>query len=620
MIVTKEEIKPSTFDAEPCLDSTIDDLDVELFRTDYLSKVLKNNVSTQDKRTTEQQLVSLNLYDAKQDCPSVAGILLFGKDPVYFLPGAYIQYVKFEGINRASKILTERQFDGNLITMLKAINSFIKHNEVVSELIINNVMHREYHTNSPSKFYEYADRIEIDNPGSLYEKATIANFPNETDYRNPILAKILKELGYANCLGCGIDRIQDWLEENGQIVFDFKDFTTFKATFLKNINLPERYKNILDHIKKNPYLTRQELADLERISISYISSIINGLKEKGMIECVGNKKSGYWKIRWDYTKTETEKIDFVSILSHIKKNPAISVSKLSNIIGITSNKMSSVVSQLKQEGLLERIGKQSHNSFWKLTEKGIQMVQNDIQSQQNYKNSTKSLDKIQNKILEYISENPYITTEKLSSLIGITITNLKRNITLLKKNNFLKRTGTNEKGYWKIDMEKGIETVEKYYKNQQQYKKIIEDSDKKFDKNQRLVLGYIIKNPFIRHKELMFRTGFERQNVYHIIKKLKENRILIRMGGIKDGYWKIRENDTEDTDTKSTKELTANEKLILDKIAKSISITAVELSNSTGIKEQTVRNIILKLKIGGYLKRIGGTGKYIGHWKVIRNA
>ncbi|KAA6318834.1 hypothetical protein EZS27_031205, partial [termite gut metagenome] len=80
-----------------------------------------------DKREIKQQLASLKLFDTTHDRPTVGGILLVSKDPVHVLFGAYIQYVKFAGTSRTSKVLNERQFSGNLITILNEIDYFIKY-------------------------------------------------------------------------------------------------------------------------------------------------------------------------------------------------------------------------------------------------------------------------------------------------------------------------------------------------------------------------------------------------------------------------------------------------------------------------------------------------------------
>jgi ATP-dependent DNA helicase RecG len=332
----KSEVKTPTFDTTPCLHASIDDLDIDLFRKEFLPKVVKANILKRDKRDIKQQLASLKLFDTIHDCPTVGGILLVGKDPIHILFGAYIQYVKFAGMSRTSKVLNERRFSGNLITMLNEIDYFIKYTiqtqrpvfvtvlreemrinypyEAIRELAMNLVMHRNYQTNAPAKFYEYSDRIEMDNPGNLYGKVRPDNFPNESDYRNPVIAEAMKTFGYVNRFSRGVNMVQEILEENknGLAIFKFDDITTFKVTVMNADNEAERVtekvtervtervtKNqqlILDNIAEHSHITSKELAARIGISAEKIRVNLSKLKEKGIIERIGADKGGYWKI------------------------------------------------------------------------------------------------------------------------------------------------------------------------------------------------------------------------------------------------------------------------------------------------------------------------------------
>ena len=181
------------------------------------------------------------------------GCETFCKD-IREISDTYIQYVRFAGTNRASKVVKENKFTGNLISMLKELEYLIKYSienkrpefvsvlreeprinypwEAIRELAMNSVMHRAYNgNNQPIKFYEYSDRIEIDNPGNLYGKVNIENFPNETDYRNPNIAEIMANLGYVNRFGSGVNTVASLLEENGSKPAQFLlgDMTTFKV-------------------------------------------------------------------------------------------------------------------------------------------------------------------------------------------------------------------------------------------------------------------------------------------------------------------------------------------------------------------------------------------------------
>src|SRR5688500_16507641 len=67
------------------------------------------------------------------------------------------------------------------------------------ELFINSVIHRNYDgSTTPASINHFSDRIEIQNPGSLYGDLTKDQFPDGTAYRNPVLAEAAKTLGFAN--------------------------------------------------------------------------------------------------------------------------------------------------------------------------------------------------------------------------------------------------------------------------------------------------------------------------------------------------------------------------------------------------------------------------------------
>ena len=85
----------------------------------------------------------------------------------------------------------------------------------VRELFLNSLMHRDWESHKPNRFYVFQDRIELENPGGLYGEATIENFPNVNSYRNPVIAEALKILGFVNRFGYGIQRAQRLLAENG---------------------------------------------------------------------------------------------------------------------------------------------------------------------------------------------------------------------------------------------------------------------------------------------------------------------------------------------------------------------------------------------------------------------
>lgn len=226
-----------SFDMMPCREASLDDLDIAAFERLYLPKAIAEDVLSGDTRSVEDQLSSLRLYDKKADCPTNAAVLLFGKNIKYYFPGAYIQHVYFGGIDNASDILNQNEFSGSLVSMLPRLEAFVETSVIqkrpspvsvlqekilvnypqwaIRELLMNAVMHRDYQSNTPTKFYQYKGRLEIVNPGGLYGNARPENFPDVNDYRNPVIAEALKVMGYVNKFNRGIQRVQKELIENG---------------------------------------------------------------------------------------------------------------------------------------------------------------------------------------------------------------------------------------------------------------------------------------------------------------------------------------------------------------------------------------------------------------------
>lgn len=243
-----------SFDTQPCFGSVIGDLSVEIFKNSYLPTAIDEQTLLANGREIKAQLASLKFYDLNSDCPTNAGILLFGKNPRFFLPGAKVQYVRFEGKDETSDFDFEYSFEGDLTTQLKVMNDFVKsqivkkvqnrlgeeydYNYPVSailELLYNAVIHKDYQSNAPIKFYEYQDRIEITNPGGLYGDARPENFPNKNDYRNPTLAEAAKNLGFINSFNVGVKRAIASLIKNGnpEPTFIFDQVTSFGVIIYK---------------------------------------------------------------------------------------------------------------------------------------------------------------------------------------------------------------------------------------------------------------------------------------------------------------------------------------------------------------------------------------------------
>lgn len=81
----------STFDVMPCREASIDDIDTDYIRNNYLPQAIDENTLTTDIHNFKEQLSSLRLYSKQYDCPTMVAVILFGKNPRYFMPGCYLK-------------------------------------------------------------------------------------------------------------------------------------------------------------------------------------------------------------------------------------------------------------------------------------------------------------------------------------------------------------------------------------------------------------------------------------------------------------------------------------------------------------------------------------------------
>ena len=397
-----------TFDAMPCLGTTLKDLDITLFKKEYLFKAVAEDILQEDKRTIEEQMASLGLYDLRYQCPTNAAIVLFGNNPERFLHGAYIQYVRFKGLDRAGDIINEHKFSGNLCKVLPRIDVFVEtsiaqkrpipisvlREKTVSkypywatrELLMNAIMHRDYESNAPVAFYEYDDHIEIQNAGGLYGKVSANNFPNVSDYRNPFIAEAMKVLGYVNRFSRGVYRVQKELEENGngKASFDFSLITAFRV--------------------------------VEPISTTYF--------EEGFGEEESDNKLG-------------ESTNKTPIKSEELPNKLPNKSgELPNKIEKTPNKSTD-----KKEGSTNKSTNKSGeipNKFEQLPNKSERLP-------------NKSRGTTQERILVAIQAKPEVTQKELAQTIGITLDGIKYHIKNMTKLGIIKHEGSTKSGKWIIN-------------------------------------------------------------------------------------------------------------------------------------------------------------------------
>jgi ATP-dependent DNA helicase RecG len=226
------------FDAQPLPSAGIDDLDVDRFLTEILPQLVAPDVLAANQRSPEHQLGALHFIDPDGRA-TPTGVLFAGRDPLFHLPGAYVQFLRFDGTGLADPVRSEHRITGVLPQVISEVEEVIRANidtsvdivgqavesrrpsvsfDALQQLVRNASMHRIYQgTNAPTRITWFDDRVEIQSPGGPFGRVTVENFGTEgaVDYRNPTIAAVLSQLGYVQQFGVGIEIARQRLEANG---------------------------------------------------------------------------------------------------------------------------------------------------------------------------------------------------------------------------------------------------------------------------------------------------------------------------------------------------------------------------------------------------------------------
>ena len=247
ILTEKRRHKDAFFDIQPIPTSDVSDLNLIQFEHEYLPQAVAPNILDANERTLEEQLaVTKMIASVDEPVCTVMGILVLGKNPQDFLPGAYVQFLKIDGDDLTDEILDSETIYGAIPDQIRRLDDkLVAHNriavditsgplekrtalypiEALQQITRNAIMHRTYEaTNAPVRVYWYKDRIEVLSPGGAFGSVTAANFgdPRFTDYRNPNLSGAMRTLGYVQRFGVGISIARRLLQESGHPELEFE--------------------------------------------------------------------------------------------------------------------------------------------------------------------------------------------------------------------------------------------------------------------------------------------------------------------------------------------------------------------------------------------------------------
>ena len=258
---------------------------------------------------------------------------------------------RWNGLTKAKTsldALDDKEFNGNILQLLESSKKFIEiynsklwyktdssriekqsyPERAIFEALVNAIVHRDYGViGSEIHIDIFDDRLEIKNPGGMYDGLPVQNQNIEdiiSTRRNPVIADFMNRLKLMERRGSGFRKILDAVENtpdfNNSLLPDFNS-TAYNFTFiLKNLNysviptiIKEENKNVPEIAQRlprdcpeiaqrtylalvqNPYATIKELSNSLKISPRTVKSHIALLRDK-FIKRIGSDTKGHWEV------------------------------------------------------------------------------------------------------------------------------------------------------------------------------------------------------------------------------------------------------------------------------------------------------------------------------------
>ncbi len=171
--------------------------------------------------------------------PTVAGVLMFGTPALIqrCFPAFRVDLVEVEGtewVTAPTERGAGRSFQGPLLEVTRELLRVLRQeiperfalrpgeaqrmadpmHVALREAIHNALMHQDYRIHRPTQVRRFADRLEIENPGASLRDPERLGEPG-SELRNPRIAQMYYEIGWAEQKGTGIRAMQQAMAELG---------------------------------------------------------------------------------------------------------------------------------------------------------------------------------------------------------------------------------------------------------------------------------------------------------------------------------------------------------------------------------------------------------------------
>lgn len=296
----QQQSRGISFDILPVYNASLEDLDFQSIEAFLKSR--KNGA--RKSKVTNELLRAYHLIceEHAKSYPTVAGILLFGKQPQKFFPQSYMICTQFSGHIGREGIVASKDCEGTLFQQfesayawlwdtlnkssafkgLKRQDSLEIPEEAVREALLNALLHRNWRIQGPNRISIYPTRVEFFSPGVFPGPLRIGQLElGMTHSRNHVITKIFREAGYIESLGSGFPTIFNTYRKAGLEKPQVTEGVEFVKCILPRSKLKETGNHMIDIILSlfaaKDTITKREVIKAANVSSATATRLLSQL-------------------------------------------------------------------------------------------------------------------------------------------------------------------------------------------------------------------------------------------------------------------------------------------------------------------------------------------------------
>jgi ATP-dependent DNA helicase RecG len=126
-LIEKRRAGVVAFDQNGVPGSSLDDLDIALFEREYLPSAVSGESLRENNRLMPERLAALR-FVTRDGVPTITAILVIGKNARNWIPGAYVQFVRYDGTEVTDPIRSQSEINTPIAEQLRRVDEVLAAN------------------------------------------------------------------------------------------------------------------------------------------------------------------------------------------------------------------------------------------------------------------------------------------------------------------------------------------------------------------------------------------------------------------------------------------------------------------------------------------------------------